>query len=195
MGWKFADELEREYRDDLKQIKRRLERAKERLAYLSNYKKECENQKKWDEMKRIRDERLELKEEIRILGSIVSSSMYSIEWLRDAREPGRRREISRQSRYQRTQHWSDMDIAVFNKFRSEEPEELSEEELRKLNDYLRELTQNEKDAIYSVIGKGNSYQETADFMGVSRSTVQSYVNRGMEKINNAMNYGAQTSLF
>lgn len=195
MTWKFADELEREYRDDLKQIKRRLERAKERLTYLSNYKKECENQKKWDEMERIRDERLELKEEIRILGSIVSSSMYSIEWLRDAREPGRRREISRQSRYQRTQHWSDMDIAMFNKFRSEEPEELSEEELRKLDDYMRELTQNEKDAIYSVIGKGNSYQETADFMGVSRSTVQSYVNRGMEKINNAMNYGAQTSLF
>lgn len=195
MGWKFADELEREYRDDLKQIKRRLERAKERLDYLSNYKKECENQKKWDEMERIRDERLELKEEIRILGSILSSSMYSIEWLRDAREPGRRREISRQSRYQRTQHWSDMDIAMFNKFRSEEPEELSEEELRKLDDYMRELTQNEKDAIYSVIGKGNSYQETADFMGVSRSTVQSYVNRGMEKINNAMNYGAQMSLF
>lgn len=195
MTWKFADELEREYRDDLKQIKRHLERAKERMTYLSNYKKECENQKKWDEMERIRDERLELKEEIRILGSIVSSSMYSIEWLRDAREPGRRREISRQSRYQRTQHWSDMDIAMFNKFRSEEPEELSEEELRKLDDYMRELTQNEKDAIYSVVGKGNSYQETADFMGVSRSTVQSYVNRGMEKINNAMNYGAQTSLF
>ncbi|MGL4644674.1 MAG: sigma factor-like helix-turn-helix DNA-binding protein, partial [Vagococcus fluvialis] len=42
---------------------------------------------------------------------------------------------------------------------------------------------------------GNSYQETADYLGVSRSTVQSYVNRGMEKLNKSLIDGAQTSLF
>ena len=120
--------------------------------------------------------------------------MYSIEWLRDAKEPGARREISNRSRYQRTQLSSNMDLVVVNKFRFDS-EDLTGEDLKKLDDYMSCLTDREKEAINSVVAKGNSYQETADYMGVSRSTVQSYVNRGMEKLNKSLISGAQTSLF
>lgn len=87
-----------------------------------------------------------------------------------------------------------MDLVVVNKFRFDS-EVLTEEDLKKLDDYMSCLTDREKEAINSVVGNGNSYQETADYMGVSRSTVQSYVNRGMEKLNKSLIDGAQTSLF
>ncbi|MGL5684401.1 MAG: hypothetical protein ACRCXQ_01245, partial [Vagococcus fluvialis] len=103
MTWKYADELEREYRNDLKGIRRRLEELKNRRDYLLKYKRECENQGKWKEIPTIREELIELKKPISVLGGVVSSSMYSIDWLRDAKEPGARREISNRSRYQRTQ--------------------------------------------------------------------------------------------
>lgn len=194
MTWKYADELEQEYRNDLKAVRRRLEELKNRRDYLLKYKRECENHGKWKEIPAIREELIELKKPISILGGVVSSSMYSIEWLRDAKEPGARREISNRSRYQRTQLWSNMDLVVVNKFRFDS-ENLSEEDLKKLDDYMSCLTDREKEAINSVVAKGNSYQETADYMGVSRSTVQSYVNRGMEKLNKSLINGAQTSLF
>lgn len=194
MAWKFADELEEEYRRDLKHIKQRLQHLKSKQSKLKEYKSECEEIGKWDEIPKIIEGLSELKETIRILGSVVSSSNYSIEWLRDAREPGAQREISSRSRFQRTQLWSDMDAVIMNKFRFEQ-EELTDEDLQKLDDFMATLTDKEKDAINSVVAKGNSYQETADFMGVSRSTVQSYVNRGMQKINNSIENGAQISLF
>ena len=194
MTWKYADELEREYRNDLKGVKRRLEELKNRRDYLLKRKKECENQKKWTEYQEVSEELIKLKKPISVLGEVVSSSMYSIEWLRDAKEPGARREISNRSRYQRTQLWSDMDLMVVNKFRFDS-EGLTEEDLKKLDDYMSCLTDREKEAINSVVAKGNSYQKTADYMGVSRSTVQSYVNRGMEKLNKTLIDGAQMSLF
>lgn len=194
MTWKYADELEREYINDLEGVKHRLEFLKKKEAYLSKLKKECEEQGKWKKIPIIVEERADARKRIKILGEVISSSMYSIEWLRDAKEPGARREISNRSRYQRTQLWSNMDLVVVNKFRFDS-ENLSDDDLEKLDDYMSCLTDREKEAINSVVAKGNSYQETADYMGVSRSTIQSYVNRGMEKLNKSLIDGAQTSLF
>ncbi|MBO0477943.1 hypothetical protein DOK76_12790 [Vagococcus sp. DIV0080] len=194
MTWKYADELETEYRNDLKGVISRLEELKKHRDYLLKYKIECENQSRWKEISTIREELIELKRTISILGGVVSSSMYSIEWLRDAKEPGARREISNRSRYQRTQLWPNMDLIVVNKFRFES-ENLTEDDLKKLDDYMSCLTDREKEAINSIVAKGNSYQKTAEYMGVSRSTVQSYVNRGMEKLNKSLIDSAQTSLF
>jgi RNA polymerase sigma-70 factor (ECF subfamily) len=185
MTWKYADELEREYINDLEGVKQRLEFLKKKEAYLSKLKKECEEQGKWKKIPIIVEERADARKRIKILGEVISSSMYSIEWLRDAKEPGARREISNRSRYH---------LVVVNKFRFDS-ENLSDDDLKKLDDYMSCLTDREKEAINSVVAKGNSYQETAEYMGVSRSTVQSYVNRGMEKLNKSLIDGAQTSLF
>lgn len=58
----------------------------------------------------------------------------------------------------------------FHKFRFDS-EDLTEDDLKKLDDYMSCLTDREKEVINSVVAKGNSYQETADYMGISRSTV------------------------
>lgn len=72
---------------------------------------------------------------------------------------------------------------------------LNKVELQKLEDYMSTLTDKEKYALVSVIGKGNSYAETAAYFEVSKSTVQSYVKRDMLKIERSIKHGAQTSLF
>lgn len=194
MAWKYADELEQEYRNDLEGVKRRLEELKSRRDYLLKYKKRCEDQGKWNEISAIREELIELKHPISVLGGVVTSSMYSIEWLRDAKEPGARREISRRSRYQRTVYWEDMDRQMFNNFRGGY-DDLSDEDLLKLKEIMSELTDRERDVVVSVIGKKNSYQEAADFIGISKSSVRTYLERGMNKINIALTRGAQTTLF
>lgn len=194
MTWMYADELEQEYRNDLERVKHRLEFLKKKEDSLSKLKKECEEQGKWKRIPIILEERTDARKRIKILSEVIFSSMYSIEWLRDAKEPGARRDISNRSRYQRTQLWADMDLVVVNRFRFDS-DDLTEDDLKKLDDYMSCLTDREKEAINSVVAKGNSYQETADYMNVSRSTVQSYVNRGMEKLNKSLISGAQTSLF
>ncbi|MEG0286005.1 MAG: sigma factor-like helix-turn-helix DNA-binding protein [Vagococcus sp.] len=194
MTWKYADELEQEYRNDLKGVRRRLEFLKKKESYLSKLKKDCEEQGKWKKIPIIVEERADARKRIKILGEVVSSSMYSIEWLRDAKEPGARREISRRSRYQRTVYWSDMDRQTFNEFRGGY-DNLTDDDLLKLKEFMTELTDREKDVVVSVVGKGNSYQETADFIGISKSSVRTYLDRGMNKINIALTRGSQTTLF
>ena len=106
-------------------------------------KKECENQKKWVGYQEESEELIELKKPISVLGEVISSSMYSIEWLRDAKEPGSRRNISNRSRFQGTQFWADMDLIVVNKFRFDS-KKLTEEDLRKLEEYVRCLTERKR---------------------------------------------------
>lgn len=136
----------------------------------------------------------EFRETAKRLSPIISDTRYSVEWLETAKEPRNRREISRRSRYQRTELWSDFDRVAMDNLRGKYLD-LSEDDLNKLEDYMSSLSGREREAIISVVGKGNTYDETASYLSVSRSTVQSYVNRGMKKIKYLIENGAQISLF
>ena len=176
--YKFADEIENEYRDGLKQLNILHESLKSELNCTS-----CKEIK------------IRLDNEMKVIRSMISDMQYAIDWLVHAVEPGNRREISRRSRYQRTQYWSDMDLLSFNIIRDDCIDQISDEDKKVLDEFLGLLTDREHDALISVIGKNNTYEETAEYMGISRSSVQVLVNRAMEKLGRGVDGGTQVSLF
>lgn len=192
--WKYADELADEYSNDLKPLRVLYSYYRDHRDNCLRLVKDCENHGEWAFAAVFEADYQEYKMRAKEIGSIISSSQYSIQWLKDAREPGNRREIGRRSNYQRTIYMDDMDKVLIDHFRAD-CEGLTGEERHKLNDYLSCLSEREKEAFISVKGKGNSYDKTAKYLGVSRSTVQSYVNRAKEKLYEAVNGNVQCTLF
>lgn len=192
---KFADELINEYTNGLKPIKAL-------YSYYRNHRniclilfKECEEAQEWELSVEFRNDYQYYKARAKELGSIISSSEYSIQWLRDAKEPGNRREIGRRSRYQRTELWGEIEAAALKNYRDSDLENLRNEDKKVLEEILSCLSPREYESYVSIFGKGNSYQETADYMQLSRSSVQTLINRSIQKINEVIKYGANTSLF
>jgi RNA polymerase sigma-70 factor (ECF subfamily) len=56
----------------------------------------------------------------------------------------------------------------------------------KLDGALRRLSRQQRIAVMLIHGFGWTYQETADLLGLRRSTVQRHVERGMEKLRSDM---------
>ncbi len=190
---KYADELINEYTTDLKPIKALYSYYRDHRNICLILFKECEEAQEWELSVEFRNDYQYYKARAKELGSIISSSEYSIQWLRDAKEPGNRREIGRRSRYQRTELWSDIDKSMMINFRNNF-QGMSKENSKRLDECLEILSNREKEAIISIVGKSNSYKETAEYLGVSRSSIQSYIDRGMDKINNMLENGTQISL-
>ncbi len=194
MGYLYADELEQEYRNDLKPLLARYEELKQERHKLFNELSKCEDRGEWERIPTIKAETHDIRVKMQKIGSVISSSRYSIQWLHDGKEPGARREISRRSCYQRTEYWGDIDRVAMDQLRFSYSE-LSEDDLQRLEDFLSLLSEREKEAVVSVIGKGNTYQETADYMRISRSSVQTLVNRGMKKLTKGKEKGVQIAFF
>lgn len=192
---KFADELVREYTDDLKPIKAVYNYYREQMNICLILLKECEEEQEWDLSAEYRKDYQRFKARAKELGSIISSSEYSIKWLRDAKEPGNRREIGRKSRYQRTEYWGDIEAKAIINYRDESSENLTEEDKVILHEILSCLSAREYEAYVSIFGKGNSYQETANFMGIAKSSVQTLINRGIIKIDSIIKNGTNILLF
>ncbi|WP_413524040.1 hypothetical protein [Carnobacterium divergens] len=192
---KFADELVKEYTDDLKPIKAVYNYYREQRNICLILLKECEEEQEWELSIEFRNDYQYYKARAKELGSIISSSEYSIQWLLDAKEPGNRREIGRRSRYQRTELWGEIEAAALKNYRDSDLESLTTEDKKMLEEILSCLSAREYEAYVSIFGKGNSYQETANFMSISKSTVQTLINRSNKKIEGILVYGAKITFF
>ncbi|MEG0551770.1 MAG: hypothetical protein RR554_11420 [Vagococcus sp.] len=192
---KFADELIVEYTTDLKPIKALYSYYRDHRNICLILFKECEEAQEWELSVEFRNDYQYYKARAKELGSIISSSEYSIQWLRDAKEPGNRREIGRRSRYQRTELWGEIEATALKDYRDIDLESLSDEDKKVLEEILSCLSLREYEAYVSIFGKGNSYQETADFMKISRSSVQTLINRSIYKIDKLIKFGANITLF
>lgn len=194
MSSKDAWELAEEYKDDLKPLKANLRRFKKLRDKYSQLKRKHENRGEWALALSYSELYLKYKTKAEKLGPIISSSEYSIHWLQTGSEPQSGRSVSRLSYEQRTRIVPEVeDVLTFINFTLKG--DLTDDELAKIDDYLSCLTERERDAYISIRGKGNSYEETATFPGVSKSTVQSYVKRATQKIEQALDSGVQTALF
>lgn len=176
--YKFADEIEEEYRDGLKQLNIMHE------SLLREYKNA-----------RCKESEVRFENELKLIRSMISDMQYAIEWIVHAVEPGNRREISRKSRYQRTQYWADIDLVTFNIIRDDQVDQVSEEDKEVLEEFLNLLTDRERDALISIVAKNNTYEDTAEYMSLSRSSVQVLVNRAMEKLGKGKKSGTQMTFF
>ena len=181
MRYKYADELAAEYREDLKPVLAVYKFHNDRAKVYLTLSKECKENQQVELAKEFAVLHHEYKEVAKRLSPIISDTRYSISWLETARQPGNRNEISKRSYYQRTELWGDVD-KVSMAYLREDYRQLDEEQSAVLETYLSVLSQREREAIVSVVGEGNTYAKTSEYMGVSRASVQTYVNRGMKKM-------------
>lgn len=178
---KYTYDISSEYREELKQLRRQHMAVKREVAWL----------RETDEYV----ERLsQLEADLKIISGMISSTEYSLFWIESGHErmQGEKRPITNLSKKKRTQLWGNIEHSSYLSL--EEPRELSGEELAFLDNVMGALSQEERDAYISIYGKGNSYAETAEFLGVARSTVQRYIERAKKKIDHQLLYGAQLQL-
>lgn len=195
-NWNNSDELANEYASDLKALKSLCNDYKGKRDNCLKLERECEEQGEWEKAEVYRAEYQEHRLNAKEISSIISSSEYSIKWLRNGSEPRAAASITQLSYEQRTVLVSDVDQALMylNTFRIEYSK-MDEEKLHELHIFLKVMTERERDAFVSVKGQGNTLEETAHFMGVSKGTVQDYIKRAEDKIVKHIDNGLQTTLF
>lgn len=178
---KYTYDIASEYRTELQQLRRQHMATKREIAWL----------RELDEY----GERLsELEADLKVISGMISSTEYALFWIESGHErmQGEKRPITNLSKKKRTQLWGNIEHS--NYLSLEEPRELSSEELALIDHVMGALSQEERDAYMSIYGKGNSYAETAEYLGVARSTVQRYIERAKKKIDHQLLYGTQMQL-
>lgn len=119
-------------------------------------------------------------EEHKIIGGMISDLQFALEWMKRGRRPGNRRGAERRSVYQRTVL---LDTELFPSLLEDEPERsLTDWEKRKLIDLLWELSDRERQCYLLHMAHGRSMLEIAKELGISKRTVQQYIDRAKEKI-------------
>lgn len=114
------------------------------------------------------------------LNSMISSMTYSIDWMKIGREPGTVRGIDRRSVYQR-RVLMDMDLYPSLDIEPEQVE-ISNEDKKAMVNILMDLSLRERQCFILHNAYRMSMAEIAGEIGVSKSSVQKYINRANEKI-------------
>ena len=193
--WLNADELIKEYKQELSKLNKIKRPFKNEHELLMEKSKKI--QKKGEMLSfEEKDRSSFLRKELKIIGGMISDLQYAIEWLETAREPGTRRTISNRSRYQRTSLLAEIEkLSYLVTIEQENQREATEDEIERITAMLNNLSDKERAAYLAVKGQNLSYAKAGEILGVSKASVQSYVNRAQDKIDNQVKYGSQNILF
>lgn len=107
-------------------------------------------------------------DEARTVSGMLSDMRYALDWMRRGRRPGSRRGAERHDIYRRRELLA-----------SAEP--LTDDERRKLLDCVAVMTERELTCWLLHMAHGLTYTEIGDRLGVSKATVQSYIERAKSK--------------
>jgi len=132
--------------------------------------------KELHEMKNNLDD--ENKEDKTQINSMISDMTYSLDWMKKGRRPGNRRGIDRRANYQRTAY---VEMDIFPEF-LEEKSDISQEMKLRLIDVLLEFSDRQRECYLLHMSKGFSYSQIAEFLQVSRGTVQNHIVRAKKKL-------------
>lgn len=193
--WLNADELIKEYKQELSKLNKIKRPFKNEHELLMEKSKKI--QKKGEMLSfEEKDRSSFLRKELKIIGGMISDLQYAIEWLETAREPGTRRTISNRSRYQRTSLLAEIEkLSYLVTIEQENQRKATEDEIERITAMLNNLSDKERAAYLAVKGQNLSYAKAGEILGVSKASVQSYVNRAQDKIDNQVKYGSQNFLF
>jgi RNA polymerase sigma-70 factor (ECF subfamily) len=108
-------------------------------------------------------------DEARTVSGMLSDMRYALDWMRRGRRPGSRRGAERRDIYRRRELLA-----------SAEP--LTDEERRKLLDCVAVMTERELTCWLLHMAHGLTQSEIADRLGVTRTSVQQFIIRARDKI-------------
>ncbi|KGL45051.1 hypothetical protein EP56_05695 [Listeriaceae bacterium FSL A5-0209] len=123
-----------------------------------------------------------------LITGMISDMTYAIEWMRTGREPGRKRGIERQGVYNNTvliepNVLDSLDMSSVTLIeRSLVRSRLSAHEEDIIHFFNHMLSEREKDCYILVRANELSFEEVAVSLHISKSSVQSYVERAEQKI-------------
>lgn len=188
-------ELAQEYANDLKPLRAVYSFLKDRRDNCQRLVTECEEHQAWELAEEFNAEYIDYRQRCKDIGAIISSSQYSIQWLRTKHEP-QGPGVSKLPYTKREIQVDDVDkvLTLQNTFEITYPN-LTEDELAEVHSFLSMLSERERDVFVSIRGKGNTHSQTARYLGISESAMYSYLRRAEEKIDKKLNNALQMSLF
>lgn len=123
-------------------------------------------------------------EDIKQINSMIDSMSYSIDWMTTGRQPGTYRGVDKRGVYQR-QYIQSMEVVpdIVEQLESE-PKQLymTREEKIILAEIMASLSHRERYCYIMFISQGLSMSKIAEEIGVSKATVQCYINRAKSKV-------------
>jgi RNA polymerase sigma-70 factor (ECF subfamily) len=130
-------------------------------------------------------------EEEDIIKGIISDLEYTIEWMKSGRRPGNKRGIERRAAYQRERPMDPLIIQRYFRSTNEgiykwdnhvEEDVISISDRLRIDQALTVLTEKEKEIYLMSRGHCLSYSQIARYLCVSRSSVQSTIERAENKL-------------
>ncbi len=133
-------------------------------------------------------EQSEDKAERCIISEMISDCEFVIEWLKKGRRPGNIRGIERRAAYQREKLIDPLKLQAFAfKSTAGSASNLSDWEKYQIEDALSILSHRERECYVMAHGECFSFSEIAGFLGISKSSVEKYVERAQKKISHDLN--------
>lgn len=112
------------------------------------------------------------------ISSMISDMTYSLDWMKKGRRPGNRRGVDRRDNYRRTAY---VEMDIFPEF-MEEKSDISHELKLRLIDVLLEFSDRQRECYLLHMSKGFSYSQIAEFLHISRGSVQNHIVRAKKKL-------------
>ncbi|GIO33109.1 positive control factor [Paenibacillus albilobatus] len=126
------------------------------------------------------------------ISGMISDCEYAIEWLSTGRRPGNKRGIERRAAYQRERLVDPLKMQAYvQNSKAGSPSNLTEWQRFQIQDALSRLSDRERECYVLAHGECFSFSYIADLLGISRSSVEEYVERAQRKISEDL----QSSLF
>ncbi|EHQ5231651.1 sigma-70 family RNA polymerase sigma factor [Listeria monocytogenes] len=121
-------------------------------------------------------------EEKAIVNSMVSDMKYALEWMQTAKMPGNKRAIERRAAYQKEISVDPLEMQKFVYHEEQVQSTINSWEEEKIVACLSILSESQRECFYLHYGKMYSWQQIAEMMGVSKSTIQIHITRANKKI-------------
>ncbi|WP_046178842.1 sigma factor-like helix-turn-helix DNA-binding protein [Domibacillus tundrae] len=116
----------------------------------------------------------------KIIGGMISEMEFTIQWLVSGRNPGQLKGAERTGVYA-TVDPKILEAIVPNQEQMEE-RVITKEEKAMLEEMLSPLTKRERDVFTLIRAEGHSHDKTAVLLGITKSSVQTFLNRAEKKI-------------
>ena len=185
---KYTYQFATDYRGELRQLRRQRDKLIRDKALI----KELLNNANGIELEL---ELSKIEADIKIVGGMISSTEYALFWIESGFEQGayEKRPITNANKQVRTQLWGEVENAPFLQ-QEESGDPLSEEEQALLEEVLNTLPEIERSVYISIYGKGNTQEQTAEFIGIPCGSVDYRLKRAQSLIDHQLLYGKQIAL-
>ncbi|MBE7897529.1 RNA polymerase subunit sigma-24 [Paenibacillus polymyxa] len=125
----------------------------------------------------------------KIISGMISDCEFTEEWLVTGRRPGNKRGIERRAAYQREQLVDPLKMQAYvSNSKAGSPSNLTDWQRFQIQDALSRLSERERECYVMAHGECFSFGEIGNMLGISKGSVEEYVQRAQRKITEDLNF-------